>query len=119
MVLVRYIMGVQGKLTTKSFSLVDGGRPLLKSLYPIKLDNNLDVIDRVSLRFPYLNRAHIMVIIQTIFTTLRELVLQGNIVNLYPLAPNFRLYVFKHSKKHKDYPAVKVKVGEPLWKEQK
>ncbi len=105
------------KIIDKFYFLEDGA-PLFDGLKPIKLTQQTDLIDRIYKRYPYLNRGHLTLVVHTILTTLRELVLQGHIIVLRPLLPHLRLYVFPHIKDNITYPAVKVKVGTPqTWKE--
>ena len=94
------------------------GRALFAALKPVKLLDNSDLIDRVYQRYPYLNRGHLALIIQTTLTILRELLLKGRTISLRPLLPNFKLYIFQHIENGITYPAAKVKIGTPEnWKE--
>jgi hypothetical protein len=104
--------------TIKQFHFVQDGEPLYASLKPIKLKNHADLIDRIHNRYPYLNRGHLVLVINAIFDTMREALLQGHSIILRPFLPNFKLYIFQHIQDAIVYPALKVKVGTPqVWKE--
>lgn len=102
------------KKAVKEFYFTNNGEDLLNSLQPITLPKHPDIVERIYNKYPYVSRVEIALVVLTFFEVLRDLLLKGRTIILYPFITGFKLYVFRHKK----YPAVKVKTGMPTkWKD--
>lgn len=70
----------------------------INSTLPIRLKYNQDLIDRIYAKYPYIEKHEISNIVLTTFYTIREMLIIGNIINIYNLFFNMKLYFFHASK---------------------
>ena len=90
---------------------------LLNSKYKISLKNNKDLVERVFARYPFVSKTQIAVIIHTVFSTMRELLVIGNILNFNGLFFDTKLDIFGRKHRGNLYTALRVLAGiPPTWK---
>jgi DNA-binding protein len=63
--------------------------------FKISLQNNEDLVNRVYERYPYLTKAEIALIIKETFTSIRDLLFSGEIINLKGFLYDLKLAVTK------------------------
>ena len=84
---------------------------LINHDHPIKLIDNIDLIDRVCIRYPYLTKAEISIIIKAVFESFRELVLSGKILDFKHFFHDMKLYLFlRHCKADPENPCPSMKI---------
>ena len=85
----------------------------LNEEHPINLRYNEDIVNRVHLRYPILNKSSISIIIKTVFQSFRDLIIMGNILNFHKLFFDTKILVFKYVKNDVISPALKVRISTP------
>lgn len=65
---------------------------------PIKLKHNQDLIDRIHSQYPYLEKHEISTIVITTFSIIREILVSGDIINIYNLFFDVKFNFFKARK---------------------
>lgn len=80
---------------------------------PISLKYNLDLVNRVYDKYPYLSKTQISIIIKLIFESIRELMILGKIINFNNLFFDTKLHFFAYRKFGSILPALKVKISTP------
>lgn len=86
---------------------------ILNEERPINLKHNEDLIDRISLKYPYLNKSDISLIVKTIFQSFRELLVLGKVLNFNNLFFDTKFHFFKYQKDGHILPSLKVKISTP------
>lgn len=86
---------------------------MINADHPVNLKYNHDLIDRVYARYPLISKAKVAVIIKTVFATMRDLLLLGDIMNFHGLFFNTKIHIFKHAPKGIKKPAIKVQLTMP------
>jgi hypothetical protein len=81
--------------------------------YPINLKLNQDLVDRVYMRYPLIDKAQVGLIIRMIFSTIRELLILGKVINFTNLFHDLHLNIFPIPRGDKLYPSVKIKLFTP------
>ena len=82
---------------------------IIEKELPISMKNNEDLIDRVHERYPILSKTEISIIVKAVFSSLRELLIMGKIVNIRTVLAYMRLAFNKAIFKRKK-PQVNVKI---------
>src|SRR5271157_4289870 len=85
----------------------------LNNEYPISLKRNENLVNRVHNRYPLLDKSEIGVIIKAIFTSFRDLLVLGKILNFNNLFFDTKLRFFEHGRGGHIFPALKVCVSTP------
>jgi hypothetical protein len=85
----------------------------LNDRYPISIKHNEDLVNRVHARYPLLNRSEVAIVIRTIFVSIRDLLVLGNILNFNGLFFDAKLHFFPQRVNGQTYPALKVHVSTP------
>lgn len=67
----------------------------LNNKYPVTLKYNLDLINRVHEKYPYINKLQLIIIATKAFETLRELIVLGNVINFNKIFFDMKLFFFK------------------------
>lgn len=65
---------------------------------PLNLKNQQNLIDRIYLRYPYIKKYEISIIVMTIFSIIRDNLILGNTLNFYNLFFNTKIMFFNSSK---------------------
>jgi hypothetical protein len=85
----------------------------LNSEYPISLKYNENLVNRVYSRYPLLNKSEIGVIVKAIFSSFRDLLVLGKILNFNNLFFDTKLHFFEHRRGGRILPSLKVRVSTP------
>jgi hypothetical protein len=85
----------------------------LNDNYPISLKHNNELVERVYQRYPLLTKYQIGMIIKAIFTSIRDLLVLGKILNFHGLFFDTKLLVFAHRRGDRILPALKVCASTP------
>ena len=86
---------------------------ILNEEYPVNLKYNEDLVNRVYLRYPMLDRTSISIIIKAVFQSLRDLMVLGSILNFHKLFFDCKLHFFDYRKNGHILPSLKVKISTP------
>lgn len=70
----------------------------VNSLFPINLKYNEELIDRIYEQYPYIEKHEISNIVLTTFSIIRECLIMGDIINIYNLFFNMKLFFFHATK---------------------
>lgn len=80
---------------------------------PISLRYNEDLINRIYNRYPLLDKAEIGLIVKAIFSSMRELLIRGMVLNFNKLFFDTKLFFFMHVRNGVIFPSVKVEMTTP------
>ena len=86
---------------------------ILNEQYPVKIQYNTDLIDRIHIRYPFITKTQISVIVKAVFESFRDLLILGKVLNFNSLFFDVKLSVFPYVKNGKLSPCLKIKVGTP------
>lgn len=86
---------------------------ILNEEYPINLKYNAALINRIYSRYPFISKAQITIIVTGIFSSFRDFLVLGQILNLNKLFFDTKFLFFKHTKGSRIYPSLKTQVGTP------
>jgi hypothetical protein len=81
--------------------------------YPISLKYNHDLVERVYSRYPMINKSEVGIIVKAIFSSFRDSLVLGEILNFHHLFFDVKLKVFKHRREGRILPCLKVHVSTP------
>lgn len=81
--------------------------------YPISLRYNEDLINRIHLRYPSLNKPSIALIVTEVFQSFRALLILGKVLNFNTLFFDTKLHFFDYRKGGHILPSLKVKISTP------
>lgn len=79
---------------------------------PIKIENT-DLIDRIYVRYPLIDKIKISFIVKSVFQSMRELLILGKILNFNNLFFDTKLHFFDYRRNGHILPALKVKISTP------
>jgi nucleoid DNA-binding protein len=82
----------------------------LNKKFPINISTIQDIIDRVSKRYPLVEKHEITRITKVFFEVLRKLLFDGHSISLTPIFTNMHLYHFNKIWNNKFQRIVKVKL---------
>ena len=85
----------------------------LNNLYPISLKHNEDLVNRVHARYPLLDKSEVGIIIKAIFSSFRDYLVLGKVMNFNKLFFDCKLLFFTHNRGSVISQAVKVQVTTP------
>ena len=85
----------------------------LNEEYPVNLRHNEDLVNRVHLRYPILDKTSISIIIKTVFQSFRDLMVLGSVLNFHKLFFDAKLHFFDYRKNGHILPSLKVKISTP------
>ena len=86
---------------------------LLNEESPINLKYNEDLVNRVSSRYPLINKSEVSLIIKAVFQSMRDLLILGRVLNFNNLLFDMKLKFFDYRKNGHILPALRVKVSTP------
>jgi hypothetical protein len=81
--------------------------------YPISLKNNQDLVERVYQRYPLIDKSEVGVIIKAVFSSFRDLLILGKVLNFNKLFFDTKLLFFKHRRDGHILPSLKVRISTP------
>jgi hypothetical protein len=85
----------------------------LNENYPISLKNNEDLVSRVHARYPLLDKSEVGIIIKAVFSSFRDLLVLGKVLNFNTLFFDTKLHFFEHRRDGRILPSLKVRMSTP------
>lgn len=85
----------------------------LNDQYPISLKHNEDLVNRVYARYPSLDKSEVGIIIKAVFSSFRDFLVLGKVLNFNNLFFDTKLLIFSHKRDSVIYPAMKVHISTP------
>jgi hypothetical protein len=85
----------------------------LNEEFPVSLKHNEDLLNRVCARYPLLSQGEVGIIIQAVFSSFRDLLVLGKVLNLNSLFFDTKLKFYGQKRKGVIYPVLRVQVGTP------
>lgn len=83
----------------------------LNEEFPVSLKHNEGLVDRVCARYPFINKSEVSLIVNAVFSSFRDLLVLGKILNFNTLF--FDAKLFFSTVKKKIFPALRVQVSTP------
>jgi hypothetical protein len=81
--------------------------------YPISLKHNQDLVDRVYHRYPLIDKSEVGIIIKAVFSSFRDLLILGKVLNFNNLFFDTKLHFFNHRRDGHILPSLKVRIATP------
>lgn len=81
--------------------------------YPISLKNNQELVERVYQRYPLIDKSEVGVIIKAVFSSFRDLLILGKVLNFNKLFFDTKLSIFAHRRGGVIFPSLKVHISTP------
>jgi hypothetical protein len=81
--------------------------------YPISLKNNQDLVERVYQRYPLIDKSEVGIIIKAVFSSFRDLLILGKVLNFNKLFFDCKLHFFNHRREGHILPSLKVRISTP------
>jgi hypothetical protein len=85
----------------------------LNSSYPISLRHNEDLVNRVFARYPLLDKSEVGIIIKAVFSSFRDLLVLGKVLNFNNLFFDAKLHFFEYCRGGHILPSLKVRISTP------
>ena len=85
----------------------------LNDQYPISLKHNEDLVNRVYARYPSLDKSEVGIIIKAVFSSFRDFLVLGKVLNFNNLFFDTKLLFFKHHRAGHIWPSLKVSMSTP------
>lgn len=85
----------------------------INNIHPIYLKDLENIIDRTYKRYPLLSKPDITLIIKAFFESIRDILLDGNIISINGLFSNMHLILFNRTLNNKLHTIIKVKLSTP------
>jgi hypothetical protein len=86
---------------------------MLNSSHPINLKYNEDLVNKVHIRYPIIDKSKVAIIIKAVFQSFRELLILGKVLNFNGLFFDTKFLFFAHRKNGVIFPALKVCISTP------
>ena len=86
---------------------------LLNQEYPVNLKYNEQLIDRICIRYPFITKTQVSIIVKAVFQSFRDLLVLGRILNFNNLFFDAKLHFFDYRKGEHILPSLKVKISTP------
>jgi hypothetical protein len=86
-------------------------KELIDAKYPIKLKYNEDLINRVQLRYPYIKKYEISLIIKSFFGVIRDLLITEKIISILPLFTNTQIKAYGHLRSGRKDAMIRIKTN--------
>ena len=81
--------------------------------YPISLKYNQDLVERIAIKYPLLNKSEVATIVKAVFSSFRDLLILGKVLNFNNLFFDTKLLAFSYHKGDAIFPAIKVQIATP------
>lgn len=81
--------------------------------YPISLKYNKDLVERVYQRYPLINKSEVGIIVKAIFSSFRDFLILGRVLNFNNLFFDTKLFFFQHRREGRILPSLKVHISTP------
>jgi len=85
----------------------------LNANHPISLKNNEELVNRVYSRYPLLDKSEVGIIVKAVFSSMRDLLVLGKILNFHNLFFNMKLFFFEFRSGGHILPSLRVRVSTP------
>lgn len=85
----------------------------LNDNYPISLKHNESLVNRVYARYPLLDKSEVGIIIKAVFSSFRDLLVLGKILNFNNLFFDTKLHFFDYRRGGRILPSLKVRISTP------
>jgi len=79
----------------------------------VRLKKNQDLIDRIYARYNFISKREVIIVVNQVFSSVRSLMVLGNVINLNKVFFDTKLLFFKHLRGGVIFPSLKVKIGTP------
>lgn len=86
---------------------------LLNRDHPISLKYNQDLVERVYQRYPLIDKSEVGIIVKAIFSSFRDLLVLGKVLNFNNLFFDTKLHFFQHRRDGHILPSLKVRISTP------
>lgn len=86
---------------------------LLNQEYPINLKYNEQLVDRICVRYPFITKTQVSIIVKAVFQSFRDLLVLGRVLNFNNLFFDAKLHFFDYRKAGHILPSLKVKISTP------
>jgi hypothetical protein len=80
---------------------------------PISLKHNKDLVERIHQRYPLIDKSEVAIIVKAVFSSFRDLLILGKILNFNNLFFDTKLLFFKHRRDGRILPSLKVHITTP------
>lgn len=80
---------------------------------PVNLKHNLDLVERVHQRYPLIDKYQVAIIVNAVFSSFRDLLVQGKSLNFNSLFLSAKLIFFTHRRNGHIFPALKAQITTP------
>lgn len=81
--------------------------------YPVNIKYNEDLVNKIYLRYPFIKKSEVSIIVKIFFQSMRDLLILGKVLNLNNLFFNTKLLFFTHRRGSAILPALKVQISTP------
>ena len=81
--------------------------------YPISIKHNEDLINRIYARYPLISKAEIAMIVKATFSSFRDLLILGKVLNFNKLFFNTKLHFSRYKRAGRIFPSLRVKIAMP------
>jgi hypothetical protein len=85
----------------------------LNNEYPVSLKHNEDLINRIYARYPLLDKSEVGIIVKAVFSSFRDLLVLGKVLNFNTLFFDTKLLFFTHKRGGVIFPSLKVSASTP------
>jgi len=85
----------------------------LNDKYPISLKHNEDLVNRIYAKYPLLDKSEVGIIVKAVFTSFRDLLVLGKVLNFNNLFFDTKLHFFEHRREGRILPSLKVRISTP------
>lgn len=85
----------------------------LNEVCPISLKYNEDLVNRVHQRYPILDKSEVGIIIKAVFSSFRDLLILGKVLNFNSLFFDTKLHFFDYRRDGRILPSLKVRISTP------
>lgn len=103
--------------TVKSFYFKDQSHQqvidYLNKFHPISLKHNQELVERVYQRYPFIDKSEVGIIIKAVFSSFRDLLVLGRVLNFNKLFFDTKLHFFNHRRSGHILPSLKVRISTP------
>lgn len=86
---------------------------LLNNEYPINIKYNEDLINRICIKYPTLNKVEISIIVKSVFQSFRDLLILGKVLNFNNLLFDGKLLFYNFNINGNIFPSLRVKISTP------
>jgi len=86
---------------------------ILNNECPINIKYNEDLVNRVCIRYPFISKPEVSIIVKAVFQSFRDLLVLGKVLNFNTLFFDTKLYFFAYRRGGHILPSLKTRVTTP------